>query len=405
MDCKAFFSLSTKTDKKACIYGAGEIGSFLGYLLVKNLGFEIDCYVDGYKKGKCNGIEIHRPEWLLQKKNQYTIFVAVEGTAGSEICDFLKRNKIESYVWLCEGGDEWLSEIGEYLENTNDIELKKKFNNFLDDKEYLKLRFERRMGYIPDFDNPKTFNEKLNGLRMHDHNPKYTVMADKYEVKDFIANTIGKNYVIPLLGVWDSFDDINFDLLPERFVLKCTHDSGSVVICKEKEIFDFQKARMRLEKRLKMNYFWPDREWVYRGIKKQIIAEEYVSDGNENLIPYKIFSFMGKPEIIQVIQGDKTDKESIDYFDTEWNLLDIRQNFPNSITHVVKPKELRHMLELSAKLSEGIPFVRTDFYVIQGKVIFSEFTFYSDSGAEKFHPEHWDRDLGDLIDIEGCSCE
>ncbi len=258
------------------------------------------------------------------------------------------------------------------------------------------------MGYIPDFDNPKTFNEKINWLKLHDHKPEYTIMADKFGVKEFIDKTIGQEYIIPLLGVWEDFDDINFDLLPNQFVLKCTHDSGSVVICRDKRTFDYQNARIRLEKRLKMNYFWPDREWVYRGIKQQIIAEKYVSDGNDSLIPYKIFNFKGKPEIIQVIQGDKTSEESIDYYDTKWNLLDLHQNFPNSSKHIPKPKELGRILELSSKLSKGIPFVRTDFYIIDGHVFFSEFTFYSDSGAERFYPDHWDKDLGDLIDIEAC---
>lgn len=402
MDCKAFFSLSKNTHKKACIYGAGEIGSFFGYMLVKDLGFKIECYIDGVKKGKCNDLEINTPEWLLQRKRDFFVFVAVEGNPGKEICDFLRSNDVESYFWICEGGDEWLSEIGEYLATTDDIELKEKFVNFIDDKKYLELRFKKRMGYIPDFDNPKTFNEKINWLKLHDHKPEYTIMADKFGVKEFIDKTIGQEYVIPLLGVWEDFDDINFDLLPNQFVLKCTHDSGSVVICRDKGTFDYQNARIRLEKRLKMNYFWPDREWVYRGIKQQIIAEKYVSDGNDSLIPYKIFNFKGKPEIIQVIQGDKTSEESIDYYDTKWNLLDLHQNFPNSSKHIPKPKELGRILELSSKLSKGIPFVRTDFYIIDGHVFFSEFTFYSDSGAERFYPDHWDKDLGDLIDIEAC---
>lgn len=402
MDCKAFFSLSKNTHKKACIYGAGEIGSFFGYMLVKDLGFKIECYIDGVKKGKCNDLEINTPEWLLQRKRDFFVFVAVEGNPGKEICDFLRSNDVESYFWICEGGDEWLSEIGEYLATTDDIELKEKFVNFIDDKKYLELRFKKRMGYIPDFDNPKTFNEKINWLKLHDHKPEYTIMADKFGVKEFIDKTIGQEYIIPLLGVWEDFDDINFDLLPNQFVLKCTHDSGSVVICRDKGTFDYQNARIRLEKRLKMNYFWPDREWVYRGIKQQIIAEKYVSDGNDSLIPYKIFNFKGKPEIIQVIQGDKTSEESIDYYDTKWNLLDLHQNFPNSSKHIPKPKELGRILELSSKLSKGIPFVRTDFYIIDGHVFFSEFTFYSDSGAERFYPDHWDKDLGDLIDIEAC---
>lgn len=400
MDVDKFFSLSKTIRKKVCIYGAGEIGSFWGFLIVKGLKVNLECYIDNWKNGTCNGLEIHNSAWLLERKSDYFVFVAVEGKTGEEICESLSENGVKDFFWICEGGDEWLSEIGDYLEKTDDIELRNSFNDFYDDKEYLRARFKRRMGYYPDLQEPKTFNEKINWLKLNDHNPKYTIMADKFEVKKFVSGQIGEEYVIPILGVWEDFDSIDFEKLPNQFVLKCTHDSGSVVICRNKESFDKDYAKKKLEKRLKMNYFWPDREWVYKGVKQRIIAEKFVSDGHDDLIPYKIFCFMGKPKIIQVIQGDKTSNESIDYFDEKWNLLDLRQNFPNSQNHISKPNELIEMLKLASKLSKGIPFVRVDFYVIYGHVIFSEFTFYSDSGAERFYPDEWDRKLGDLIGLE-----
>lgn len=403
MDSKKFFSLYKNIPQKVCLYGSGEIGSFWGFLIVKSLCVNLECYIDKTKKGICNDLPIYDFDWLLERKNEFFVFVAVEGSVGAEICESLKNNEIKNYFWLCEGGDEWLSQIGEYLEHSNNAELKYAFNDFYNDKEYLKLRFAKRMGYIPDFDHPKTFNEKINWLKLHDHNPQYTIMADKYAVKKYVSDKIGEKYVIPMLGVWDDFDNINFDELPEQFVLKCTHDSGSVVICKNKNDFNAEHAKGKLKKRIKMNYFWPDREWVYKNINHQIMAEKYVSDGHDNLIPYKIFCFMGKPQIIQVIQGDKTSSESIDYFDTDWNLLDLRQNYPNSQNHMKRPKELDEMLILSSKLSEGIPFVRVDFYCIYGQVVFSEFTFYSDSGAERFYPNEWDKKLGDLIILEEIS--
>ena len=224
-------------------------------------------------------------------------------------------------------------------------------------------------------------------------------MVDKYAVKEYLAKKIGEEYIAELLGVWEQFDDIDFEALPNSFVLKCNHDSGSVVICKNKDNFDIEQAKRIINKRVKFDYYWPDREWAYKNIKRKIIAEKYISDGSERLIPYKVFNFMGEPKIIQVIQDDKTSNESIDYFDTDWNLLELRQNFPNSSKHIERPKQLEQILDLSRILSEGIPFVRTDFYILKDSIKFSEFTFYSDSGAERFYPETWDYELGKLIDI------
>ena len=223
--------------------------------------------------------------------------------------------------------------------------------------------------------------------------------VDKAEENEYLAKKIGEEYIAELLGVWEQFDDIDFEALPNSFVLKCNHDSGSVVICKNKDNFDIEQAKRIINKRIKFDYYWPDREWAYKNIKRKIIAEKYISDGSERLIPYKVFNFMGEPKIIQVIQDDKTSNESIDYFDTDWNLLELRQNFPNSSKHIERPKQLEQILDLSRILSEGIPFVRTDFYILKDSIKFSEFTFYSDSGAERFYPETWDYELGKLIDI------
>ena len=277
----------------------------------------------------------------------------------------------------------------------------KKATQILPDKLYIQLRFLLRLKRLPNLKNPKTFNEKLQWLKLHDRKPEYTRMVDKYEAKAYIAEKLGEEYVIPTLGVWDHFDDIDFDSLPDQFVLKCTHDSGGLVICRDKSKLDMNAARKKIEASLKVNYYWQGREWPYKGVKPRIIAEQYMKDAQFQILPvFKIFNFNGEPKIIQVIQNDKTDDETIDYFDTDWNLLKLKQNYPNSKRPLAKPEKLDEMLLLARKLAMDVSaFLRTDFYQINGKVYFSEFTFFSDSGFAKFQPKDWDYTLGSWIDF------
>ena len=275
--------------------------------------------------------------------------------------------------------------------------------NWMSDEAFLKRKFRLKMGYELDLDNPRTFNEKLQWLKLYDRKPLYTKLVDKYEVRKYIAEKIGEQYLIPLVGgPWNSPDEIDFDALPDQFVLKCTHDSGSVIVCRDKSGFDIENAKNSLRKHLKRNYSFLCREWPYKGVAPRIIAEKYMEDrSSENLNVYKIFCFNGKPKIFQTIQNDKTPQETIDYFDTEWRLLNLRQNFPNSLIPLKKPVVLEKMLELAAKLSSEFAFIRTDMYEINGEVYFSEFTFYSDAGFAKFEPEDWDGKLGSWIELPG----
>ena len=273
--------------------------------------------------------------------------------------------------------------------------------NILPDKAYLSLMYRFRLGKRLRLKNPTTFNEKMQWLKLYNRKPIYTLMVDKYEVKKYVADLIGEEYVIPTLGIWDRFDDIDFDSLPDQFVLKTTHDSGGVIVCKNKSELDMSAARAKLEQSLGRNYYCHGREWPYKDVKPRIMAEKYMQDRNfEVLNVYKIFNFNGVPKLIQSIQGDKTAAETIDYFDTEWNLLDLKQNYPNSENPLPKPDTLDEMLELARKLSSGVaPFIRTDFYEVNGRVYFSEFTFFSDSGTAKFSPPEWDERLGSWIEL------
>ncbi len=272
----------------------------------------------------------------------------------------------------------------------------------LSDEAYLKKIYKVKFKKELDLGNPKTFNEKLQWLKLYDRKPIYTTMVDKYEAKKYVADIIGEEYVIPTLGVWDRFEDIDFDSLPEQFVLKCTHDSGGLVICRDKTTLDLKKVKKKINKSLKRNFYLiGGREWPYKNVKPRIIAEQYMQDETEKMLPvYKFFCFNGEPRIIQVIKNDKQANESIDYFDTEWTLLDLRQNFPNSTVPLPRPKKLSEMLSLVKELAGGRDgFLRVDLYTINDRIYFSEFTFFSDSGLAEFHPSSWDEILGSWIQL------
>lgn len=281
------------------------------------------------------------------------------------------------------------------------------FYNNMPDEKYLKKKYKIMIGNELNLSNPQTFNEKIQWLKLYDRKPIYTTMVDKYKVKKYVSDIIGEEYIIPTIGVWDRFDDIDFDLLPNQFVLKCTHDSGGIVFVQDKKQLDIRAARIKLEKSLKRNYYYLGREWPYKNVKPRILAEKYMQEEqcmdhfsfNHSLKVYKFFTFDGEPYLIQVIQDDKKIDESIDYFDIEWNLLDLRQNYPNSKKHLSRPKHLNEMLNIVSKLGKGHPFLRIDLYDTNVGIFFSEFTFYSDDGMAKFIPTDWDYRLGQKIKI------
>ena len=274
------------------------------------------------------------------------------------------------------------------------------FARFISDERLIRKKFKKAFGRELNLENPQTFNEKIQWLKLYDHRPEYPLMVDKYEVKKIVSDKIGSDYVIPLIGVYNNFDEIDFDKLPDKFVLKCTHNSGGLTICRDKSKLDIPAVRESMSRALLQNYYWNEREWAYKDITPRIIAEEYVQDGERiNLPVYKILTFNGEPKVIQAIQDDKTDYETIDYFDTDWNKLPFRQNFPNSKTPYSKPEKLDLMLELTAKLSADIPLVRIDWYTVGDKIRFSEFTFYSDAGFAPFDPPEWDYTLGSWVEL------
>ncbi|OLR62720.1 hypothetical protein BHF69_08540 [Anaerostipes sp. 992a] len=279
-----------------------------------------------------------------------------------------------------------------------------KFYDFsiLPDEIYLKLLFRGMMDQKLDLEDPKTFNEKLQWLKLYDRNPEYTRMVDKYEVRGYIKDTIGEKYLIPCLGVWDCFEEIPFDQLPERFVLKCTHDSHSVIICKDKSRFEKDVAKKKLTRALKHNYFYEGRQWPYKDVKPRILAEAYMEESQGgDLKDYKVHVFHGVPEIILVCSSRfaKTGLQE-DFFDTEWNHLDIRRPaHPNGDGTLEKPVHFEEMLEIAKKLAGKMAFARIDFYDDGKRLYFGEITMYPASGMSPFIPEEWDRILGEKIEL------
>ena len=273
----------------------------------------------------------------------------------------------------------------------------------LNDKKYLKYRYKIQMKKELNLDNPKTFNEKMQWLKLYDHNPEYTKMVDKYEVKEYISKIIGKKYIIPTIGIYENFDDINFESLPNKFVMKCTHDSGSVCICKDKTQMNINEYRKKIEKSLKINYYYSGREWPYKNVKPRIIIEKYLDDLSDNQInDYKFMCFNGKVECSFVCtERDNKDKGlAVTFFNREWKKLPFQRHYRNSNKKIEKPINYDKMIVLAEKLSQGIPFIRVDFYEVDKKVYFGELTLYPGSGFEEFTPEEWDYKLGELIDLK-----
>lgn len=272
-----------------------------------------------------------------------------------------------------------------------------------DDETYLKWYYFFPMKRWPDLNNPKSFNEKLQWLKIHDKNPAYSKMVDKYEVKQYIGELLGQQYVIPTLGVWDRFDDIDFESLPNQFVLKCTHDSGGLVICKDKTQLDIESARKKINKCLKKNYYLETREFPYKDVKPRIIAEEYMEQPEaSSLNDYKVLCFSGKAKLIEYHVDRFTDKHTQDFYDVEWNKTPITQGGYSAVSDYCapKPKCLAEMIRLSELITKDMAHCRVDWYEINGKLFLGEITFFDGSGIEAFDNYADDLMLGSWIDLK-----
>lgn len=277
----------------------------------------------------------------------------------------------------------------------------KGFFNWLPDEQYLKMIYKCRIGRKLNLKNPKTFNEKMQWLKLYNRKTLYTQLVDKYEVRKYIAEKIGKDYLIPQIALYGSVKEINFEELPEEFVLKCTHDSGGIVICKNKNSLDIKKVKKKLNKLMKRNYFYWGREWPYKNIKPRIICEQFIEDKkNKELIDYKFMCFGGEVKCTFVCCGRNSQEGiKISIYDRNWNKMSVGRHNKMSNVVVTKPDKYEQMMQLAEKLSKDFPFLRVDFYEVNEKIYFGELTFFPSSGLEKFEPEEFDTIFGEWIKI------
>ena len=274
------------------------------------------------------------------------------------------------------------------------------FFNKMDDEIYLKRLYQAFFGKSLNLYEPITFNEKLQWLKLYDRKPEYTVMVDKYRAREYITKKIGEQYLIPLIGVWNSADEIDFAALPNQFAMKCNHNSGlGMCICTDKSKLDIKRVKVQLRRGLKQDYYLTGREWPYKNVPRKIVAEQFLKSDAGGLTDYKIHCFNGVPKFILVCRDRFTESGlTEDFYTPEWEHMEVkRPNIPNAKMPIPKPEKLDEMLILAEKLSKDIPFIRIDFYFVEGKIYFSELTFFPASGFEGYEPPEWDRIFGEWL--------
>lgn len=280
-------------------------------------------------------------------------------------------------------------------------DLMSKYPHLMSDKFYLSTLWKMKMGYELNWKHPSTFNEKLQWLKLYDRNPLYTILVDKYRVKKWVADIIGEEYVIPTLAVYSSVDQIDLGQLPNQFVLKCNHDSGSVVICKDKSTFDLDAAKIVLNKALKSNFYWETREWPYKNVEPCIFAEELLSDnGCDCLTDYKLMAFNNRVKCSFTCTSRWSDSGlHVTFYDLNWNIMPFERYYPADKKPIGKPVSFNKMVEFAERLSQSTLFSRIDFYEVNNTPLFGEITFYPGGGFEPFTPPSWDQTLGDWLKL------
>lgn len=272
---------------------------------------------------------------------------------------------------------------------------------FVSDEKFVKWSYYLTFHKKLNLDNPQSFSEKLQWLKLYDHHKEYTKMVDKYEAKEYVASIIGEEYIIPTLGVYNSFDEIDFDKLPDRFVLKCTHDSGGIAICRDKASFDVKAARKLLSRNLKRNKYWSSREYPYKNVKPRIIAEELMKDSSGGLVDYKFFCFDGYADCVMICLDRHLADPKFYFFDKNWELVRINyrgKEAPEGFT-VPKPENMDKMFSVAAKLSKGMRFVRVDLYNVNGSIYFGELTFFPQSGLDSNLLPEAEQRFGELLKL------
>ena len=376
-----------QTFDEVIVFGAGKIGKSVIYMLrLENIIIKT-CFDNNYEVSGGNIWEDISCEAPILIDREIPVLLAVQNEAVKKEM----RSQCEALGYL----------------NIYDIDVKllNQCIEKLPDEDYLKIQFWLRMGKPLNLENPKTYNEKLQWLKLNDRNPLYTQLVDKYAVKKYVGNLIGEEYILPTIGVWDSFSEIDFDKLPNQFVLKCTHDSGSTIVCQDKTTFDRKDAEEKITRCLQQNWYYLGREWPYKNVPPRILAEKYIVDeSGTELKDYKFFCFNGIAKAL-FIASDRLDESvdtKFDFYDMEFRHLPFTNGHPNSNKNMKKPLNFEMMRKLAEKLSSNIPHVRVDFYNINGVIYFGEITFFHWSGWIPFKPYEWDETFGQWLDLDWC---
>lgn len=372
--------------KEVIIFGAGRVGKSVAYILQKN-GISVNCFFDNCPDKWGERIFGHilckRPEW--NGKNIPVVIAVENATIKKEISRQCVKLGYQ-YIYNIE-----TSLLGNEVDN-------------LPDKEYLELQYYLTIGEVLDLENPNTFNAKLQWLKLYDRNPQYVRMTDKYEAKKYVAEVIGEEYIIPTLGIWNSFEEIDFANLPNQFVLKCTHDSGSASIILDKEKIEYNRLKEKYIKALNTNHYKVGREWVYKDIKPRIIAENYIGEIKNyegGLIDYKLMCFNGKVRCSFTCTRRFSEKDDlkVTFYDTDWKKMPFERHYAAENGNVEKPVSYSEMVKLAERLAKDIAFARIDFYEVNKRPYFGEITLYPGSGFEEFTPFEWDIKLGNWLKL------
>lgn len=382
----SLINMAREQEKLMYIRGISPSGILLG-IYMDTIGVHFEGYVDK-QSDKCG-------------KTVY----------GEHICYAPSEVPANAFVFVAVYSDKNQQKIGQELQQMgieyadNLWEELYEYAESIDDEYFLRAMFSAKLGYTLNLEKPKTLCEKLQWLKLYDRNPRYTQLVDKYEFKKYVAGLLGEQYVFPNCceGAWNSFDDIEFDKLPNQFVLKCTHDSGSIMVVKDKTKIDKEEIRKKLEKALGVNYFNIFREWTYKNVKPRIIAEKYFDClGKPESLEYKVTCFNGKVGFVTICQGiahSTYDVRTNDSYDVNFNHMPWYAYYKNSVSGFCKPEQWDELIMVCEKLAVNIPYVRVDCYIIEGQIYIGEMTFYTWAGFIEFTPPEWDLKLGECLEL------
>ena len=388
---------------KVCLYGAGLIGKTWGYDVIVATGLKPDFYCDKRygKDDHINGLAFVDLNYLESIRESVLVFMTLKEEYQKEVKEELMRRGINNTV---EMGDSFFQGFIHSIQNSGDEFLIKKYEHIVDDKKYIERRFEAIMGYKLNLDDPRTFNEKIQWLKLNDRKPVYTTLVDKATVKDYVARIIGYEHIIPTIGIWDRFEDIDFGSLPNQFVLKCTHDSGGIVICYDKTYFEYDLAKEKLNKCLDTDYYLMWREWPYKNVKPRIIAEPFFDDSGMEYQKNNTICYDDEPKIVEVDYGGFAERKR-NVYGLDWEKIDAVLGKYKNVKAGKKSKKIDEMIFIANSISKSMKLIKTDFYLIDDQLFFCELTFYQEFGLTETILERFGIDLNDLIRLSNMEGE